>query len=221
MKLSLPNNRTSAFNLIELLLVLIVVALIGVFVVLPQYRLDKRPRRINCVNNLKQIGLSFRLWAGDNGDRYPMQVLVTNGGAMELAHGGIVFPIFQVMSNELGTPKVIACPADTKRIAATNFTTDLNNKKVSYFVGLDADETNPQMLLAGDRNLTTNGVPVRSHLLTLTTNSRAGWTSKIHQDQGDVSLADGAVLQVTIARLQELIERTGVATNRLVLPRRL
>jgi len=220
MKLSHPNNRTSAFNLVELLAVILVLALVGVFFLLPRPRVNNSARRINCVNNLKQVGLSFRLWAVDHSDKYPMQVPATYGGAMESANSGIVFSTFQVMSNELGTPKVIACPADANRIAATNFTTDLNSSKVSYFVGLDADETSPQMLLAGDRNLTTNGVPVRSHLLTLRTNSRAGWTSKIHQGHGDVCLADGSVLQATIARLQEVVERTGVTTNRLVLPRR-
>jgi len=219
---SLSNNRMGAFNLLEMLAVILVLTLIGVFIVIPRMRsMNHRSPRINCVNNLKWIGLSFRLWAGDNNDKFPMQVSVTNGGAMELAHSGIVFPIFQVMSNELSTPKIIFCPADTKRVAATNFTTDLNHRKVSYFVGLDADETNPQMLLSGDRNLTTNGVVVRSRLLTLTTNSLAGWTSKIHQDQGDVCLADGSVQQMTSAGLQKLVERTGVATNRLVLPRRL
>lgn len=219
MKLSLPNNRTSAFNLVELLLVVIVVlALIGAFVLLPRARVSNSARRINCVNNLKQVGLSFRLWSADHNDNYPMQVSATNGGAMELANSGIVFPIFQVMSNELNTPIILKCPADTNRIRATNFATDFNSSKVSYFVGLDAVETNVTMLLSGDRNLTTNGNPVRSHLVTLTTKSRAGWSSQLHSKNGNVCLADGTVLQVTTAGLQELVEKTGVATNRLVLP---
>jgi len=58
----------------------------------------------------------------------------------------------------LVTPKFLVCPAD-KRKPATNFPS-LTIQNVSYFLGLDADESRPQMTLAGDRNLTTNGVPV-------------------------------------------------------------
>jgi len=39
-----------------------------------------KAQRINCVNNLKQVGLSFRIWSGDNGDRYPQRVPNTEGG---------------------------------------------------------------------------------------------------------------------------------------------
>jgi hypothetical protein len=122
------------------------------------------------------------------------------------------------MSNELSTPRILNCPSDANRTRATNFTSDLVDSKVSYFVGLDAGKTNAAMLLAGDRNLTTNGVPVESGLLTLTTNSLAAWTSQIHRKNGNVGLANGSVQQVTTSGLQKLIANTGVTTNRLVLP---
>ena len=31
----------------------------------------KKAQKINCINNLKQVGLAFRIWEGDNGDKYP------------------------------------------------------------------------------------------------------------------------------------------------------
>ena len=37
-------------------------------------RAKKKAQRINCVNNLKQVGLAFRLWGGDNDDKYPPRV---------------------------------------------------------------------------------------------------------------------------------------------------
>jgi len=218
MKFSLPNNRTVGLTLVELLVVIVVLALIGAFALTALSPARSRGSRINCINNLKQVVLSFRLWSGDNGDKYPMQVSVTNGGTMELVRSGIVFPNFQVMSNELSTPKILICPEDKQRIAATNFTTDFNNSRVSFFVGLDADVTKTSMLLSGDRNLTANGIVVRSRLVTLTTNSVAGWTSQIHSNCGNIGLSDGHVEQVTAAGLQKLIAKTGVATNRLVLP---
>jgi hypothetical protein len=48
-----------------------------------RYKGHKR-QKIRCVNDLKQVGIAFRLWEGDNNDKYPMAVSVTNGGAMEL-----------------------------------------------------------------------------------------------------------------------------------------
>src|SRR6185312_15341623 len=88
-----------------------------------------RALRIQCVNNLKQCGLATRVWEGDNNDRYPMAVYSAQGGAYEFIHhsanGTTPGPapaiatvpyqakVFQVMSNELSTPKVTVCPADT------------------------------------------------------------------------------------------------------------
>lgn len=220
MKRASFHRRAGGFNLLELLIVIVVLALIGAFVVIPRMRSMRQIKspRINCVNNLKQVGLSFLFWAADNNDKYPMQISVTNGGTMESASIGITFPTFQVMSNELSTPKRLACPADANRISATNFTTDFNNSKVSYFVGLDAGKTNATMLLSGDRNLTSNEIPVGSGLLTLTTKSRATWTAQIHNKAGNIGLADGSVQQLTSAKLREALQNSGVATNRLVLP---
>jgi hypothetical protein len=127
------------------------------------------------------------------------------------------FRHFQVMSNELGTPRILFCPADTKRGCATNFTSELNNSRISYFVGVDATQTNAMMLLSGDRNIT-NGTAITRGLLELTTNRPAGWTSELHAKSGNVGLADASVQQVTTHGLQTLLEEAGAATNRIALP---
>src|SRR5205085_8808294 len=86
-----------------------------------------RSSRLGCTNCLKQIGLAFRSWSLDNNDQFPMRVSVTNGGTMELVASGVVYPHFQVMSNELSTPKILLCPNDEKRSYATNFAVDLTD----------------------------------------------------------------------------------------------
>jgi hypothetical protein len=121
------------------------------------------------------------------------------------------------MSNELNTPKVLVCPADTERSAATNFGRDLINGRISYFVGVDATQTNPQSLLSGDRNLT-NGVRVGNGFVVFTTNELAEWTEEIHRRQGNAGLADGSVQQLTTMRLRDQIAHSGLATNRLAMP---
>ena len=135
---------------------------------------------------------------------------------MDFMTGPNVWRTFQVMSNELSTPKVVICPADEQRFFATNFT-DFNNSNVSFFYGVDATETNPAMFLTGDRNIT-NGVRIRNGVLTLTTNELAGWTSDLHNKVGNICLADGSVQQLSIANLQTSIANTGVETNRLQMP---
>ena len=57
--------------------------------------------------------------------------------------------IFQIMSNELSTPKILVCPADFKRQPALDFQS-LQPANVSYRVysGTNVNETNPQEVLA-------------------------------------------------------------------------
>ena len=178
----------------------------------------KRSSRIPCVSNLKQIGVAYRVWSGDNDDKYPMQVSVTNGGVMESIATGNVAACFQVMSNTLTSPKLLICPEDTKSILATNFGPGFNNSNVSYFVGLDADQTNSQMLLSGDDNFEIGGVPVKSGLLQLWTNAPIAWTKARHESGNYILLADDSVQQLTTDGLQQALRQTGVATNRLVIP---
>ncbi len=204
-----------AFTLIELIMVMAIIAVLAILA-LPQIAAQKaRAKRISCVCNLKQVGLSFRIWP--IGNRYQMQVSVTNGGTMEWVSQEVVWPHFQVMSNELSTPKILLCPADTRKTNATSFS-GLNNWNISYFVGVDADENNPQMLLSGDSNLAVGGVPTKAGLLNLWTNDPVSWTATRHVNQGNIALADGSVQQTGNARLRALSANTGVVTNRLVLP---
>ena len=205
-------------TLIELLVVLAVIAMLGA-VFLPSMM---RPHVYGCgtpqcVNNLKQTGLAFRIWEGDNNDKYPMAVPGTNG-SMDFLTGPNAFRTFQVMSNELSTPKVLVCPQETDkdRYRATNFTA-FSNSNISYFVGLDASEMNPMMILSGDHNIT-DGTPLKNGLLELTTNKSARWTAEVHNKVGNICLADGSVQRDSIVGLQNQIANTGVATNRLLMP---
>src|SRR5437660_5691311 len=80
-----------------------------------------RAQRINCVNNLQQIGIAFRTWALDNADKYPCNVSTNAGGVMQVcATGPDGFEnhpaaTFQVMSNELSTPLILVCPHDKSK----------------------------------------------------------------------------------------------------------
>jgi prepilin-type processing-associated H-X9-DG protein len=218
MKPRFSNQRNQALTLTEVLVVVLILAFFAVLVVLT-FRVAKlKISSVNCFEKLKMIGLGYRVWAQDHNDKYPMEVSVTNGGAMEFVNNGNVVTVFQIMSNELGTPKVLICPYDSERTCATNFSTDFTSKNISYFVGLDANQTHPQTLLSGDDNFEIGGVPVKPGLLKLSTNTPISWTAARHKFAGNILLADGSVQTVTVQGLQKLLQQTGLATNRLAIP---
>jgi prepilin-type N-terminal cleavage/methylation domain-containing protein len=222
MKIYLSVKRCRAMTLIEVLMVLAVLLVLAALL-LPQLTYHNhnpgRSLRIQCVNNLKQDALAARVWEGDNNDKFPWALPATNNGTLDFISGPNAWRHFQIMSNELSTPKVLICPTESYSIRpyATNFI-DLNNSNLSFFVGTDAkNDTNPQLILFGDHNLT-NGTPVKNGILEASTNHVTGWTAEMHKNCGNVALADGSVQQVSSFGVNSAVENTGLETNRLQMP---
>ncbi len=211
-----PFSRTNqGFTFVELLVVLVVMFLLVAILLPALANARARSGRINCTQNLKQIGLAFRTFAADNGGAYPAASPASPHRLKTYVNGDNAYRHFLTMSNELGNPALLYCPLDKTRTSATNWAS-FRDSNLSYFVGLDAKETDPLTLLSGDSNLTTNGVPVKPGLLLLTTNLVLGWSPERHGPggHGNVVLGDGSVQQNTSSRLA----RHGAATNRLLIP---
>lgn len=209
-------------TLIEVLVVIFVIVVLAAMF-LPALAAAKRKQsRIGCVNYLKQIGLSFRVWEGDNGDKLPMEFAATNSDTLKLISSGSSYVLWQTISNELSTPRLLHCPADTEHAEATNnFSTSFSDANISYFLNLDGTKVYPQMILTGDDNLAVNGVRVPPGILNLSMNSSVTWTKERHKGVGNIGIADGSVALVTSKGLKFALANSS-ATNppaiRLVIP---
>jgi hypothetical protein len=173
-------------------------------------------RRHQCLSNLREAGLAFRMWAGDHGEKFPLAVSTNAGGSLEFAGTSEAFRHFVTLTNELIFPIILACPSDPSRRRTTNFAT-FNNQNLSYFVGLDAVGTDRQMILSGDRNLSTNET-IMSGILTLASDTPGTWTKDIHVQAGNIGLADGSVQQVDDSVLNRQVASSAHLPERLAIP---
>jgi hypothetical protein len=199
---------------IELLVAVILVGSLALPICLSSLsRARLREQRMACADNLRQLSLAWKTFALDHAETFPTTISDESARSPELIHFD-AFRYFQKMSNELSNPKILVCPADVRK-PATNWSAQFANTNLSYFVGLDCQDSCPQMLLFGDRNLTNGPLPP-NHILIVNTNYPVEWTSEMHHNQGNVGLADGSVQQYSGYRLQEALSPS--VTNRLAIP---
>jgi prepilin-type processing-associated H-X9-DG protein len=209
------NRNSSAFTRVEVI-VLIVISAVLLLVFLPAIHSRQRGHinRISCAACLMQICTAYRLWAGDNGDLVPSQQTVANGGWADLLananQGAICWTNYLIMSNELGqSPKLLICRND-ERQAASDFTNNFGNTNVSYFVGVSANDNQPQSIQGGDRNLGPGTGPTNDYGYSPKTgkgndvaipinspNGSVSWSLKMHSAKGNILFGDGSVQQVS------------------------
>jgi len=211
------HQKTAAMTLVEVFVVIILLAVLAAMI-LPALSRAKTGSHFHCVNRLKELGLGYQVWAGDNGDKYPMEISVTNGGVMELATTGNVAAVFQVMSNELSTPILVHCPMDTEHLTPTNFSSDFTGKNISYFVGLNASKNLPNSILGGDDNLERGGNSIKAGVYDVTTNMMFFGSMARYSRSGNIVLADGSVQSLLNSKLVTQFSQTGLGTNRLAIP---
>ncbi len=187
-----PQRR--AFTRIELLACFACVVVLGALAMPALATGQSRSQLAQCLNNLWLIGRAVQMWGMEHGELVPWRVPEADGGTYRPAKAGNAFVEFAWMSNQLATPRILACPADADAIVASEFlgpngyltSVNFRQRATSYFVNLHALVDQPLSRVFGDRNLrfdpspkscfTASIMPARSTFQVLTLSGRMPFT---------------------------------------------
>ncbi len=212
-------SNESAFTRLESACVLATLALLAA-VTLPALASSKpRSEQAICVNNLRLVGQALLAFNAENNHVDPWRA-PGFGYQHQLRGNGFVQASF--LSNYLSTPKIFACPSDSRVRAASDFSLSANggflnpfyrNAALSYFWGLDSSALLPNSVLSGDTNIRYSGFGACSSgvfpaaTIPLTGLSPTGWNPGLHGPAGNILLHDGRVEQTTELSVNHLFQK--------------
>lgn len=149
-----PTFMRQAFTLIEMLFVIGVILILVALLLPVAGKARERSHAIACVSQLRQVGIASISFARDHNGRFPASTMPNTNRFLSP---------FQAVVSELGSVKILHCPADIERAQGTNMGL-VNRTNTSYFYSYTARADQPLVILAGDRNFTVdygNGVMER------------------------------------------------------------
>ncbi len=124
-------KKKQGFTLIELLVVIAIIAILAAILLPALARAREAARRASCASNLKQWGIIFKMYSGENKSGLfpsgPQYLPSNNGGGVTLSYRGVAANV--LYPDYWNDPSLMLCPSDS-RTTAGSWISDVNNTPV-------------------------------------------------------------------------------------------